>query len=52
MCGHTGVHRHSFFTKDVRKAFSYELLLKYALQLGEALRYMHEDALPGTYIYI
>jgi serine/threonine protein kinase len=44
---HTGVHRHSFFTKDVRKPFSYESLLKLALQLAEALRYMHDDAIPG-----
>jgi len=44
---HSGVHRNSFFTRDVRKAFSYESLLKYALQMAEALRYMHDEALPG-----
>lgn len=41
------MHRNSFFTRDVRKAFSYEALLKYALQMAEALRYMHDEALPG-----
>jgi serine/threonine protein kinase len=41
------VHRNSFFTRDVRKAFSYEALLKYALQMAEALRYMHDEAVPG-----
>ncbi|TFJ88672.1 hypothetical protein NSK_000241 [Nannochloropsis salina CCMP1776] len=44
---HSGVHRNNFFTRDVRKAFSYESLLKYALQMAEALKYMHDEALPG-----
>jgi hypothetical protein len=42
------VHRQAFFTKDVRKPFSYEALLKYALQFADALRYMHDEAMPGA----
>ena len=43
----TGVHRHSFHFKDTKKPFSYPALLRCAFQFADALRYLHDEAVPG-----
>jgi len=55
-----GVHKYFFQYQDTNRPFSYPELLNYALQLAQALCYMHDDAVPGkslvmmifTYLYI
>ena len=45
--GMTGTHRASFQFKDTRKPFTFPALLQCAYQLADALRYLHDDAVPG-----
>jgi len=42
-----GGNRHAFRFRDTKKPFAFQTLLYYALQLADALRYLHDDALPG-----
>ena len=46
---YTGPQRQNFRIKNYKKPFTYPELLRSAYELADALRYLHDDAIPGMF---